>query len=41
MGERSKPVDAYIAKAQPFARPILEHLRDVVHAACPQAIETI
>ncbi len=34
-------VDAYIAKAQPFARPILEHLRDQVHRACPKAEETI
>jgi uncharacterized protein YdeI (YjbR/CyaY-like superfamily) len=28
-------VDAYIAKAAPFAQPILEHLRKVVHEACP------
>ncbi len=39
MGERVPAVDAYIAKAQPFARPILEHLREVVHAACPQVEE--
>lgn len=39
MGERSRLVDAYIAKSQPFARPILEHLREVVHAACPEAVE--
>ena len=39
MGERSPLVDAYIARAQPFARPILEHLRDVVHAACPEVVE--
>ena len=26
-------VDAYIARAQPFARPILEHIRRRVHAA--------
>ena len=39
MGERSPLVDAYIAKSQPFARPILEHLRDVVHATCPEAVE--
>ena len=31
-------VDAYIAKSADFARPILEHLRDVVHAACPDAL---
>ena len=34
-------VDAYIAKAQPFAQPILTHLRAVVHAACPDCQETI
>ncbi len=34
-------VDAYIAKAQPFARPILAHLRAVVHRACPDCVETI
>jgi uncharacterized protein YdeI (YjbR/CyaY-like superfamily) len=39
MGERSRLVDAYIAKSQPFARPILEHLREVVHATCPDAVE--
>jgi uncharacterized protein YdeI (YjbR/CyaY-like superfamily) len=34
-------VDAYIAKSQPFAQPILEHLRKLVHKACPQVEETI
>jgi uncharacterized protein YdeI (YjbR/CyaY-like superfamily) len=34
-------VDAYIADAAPFARPILAHLRNVVHAACPEAVEEI
>ena len=34
-------VDAYIAKSADFAQPILEHLRAVVHAACPEAEETI
>jgi hypothetical protein len=41
MGERDPRVDAYIAKAEPFARPILEHLRALVHATCPDADETI
>ena len=31
--------DDYIAKAQPFARPILTHLRKVVHAAIPEVEE--
>ncbi len=34
-------VDAYIAKAAPFARPILEHLRELVHRAEPGIEETI
>lgn len=34
-------IDAYIAKAAPFAQPILAHLRQLVHAALPQAEETI
>jgi hypothetical protein len=34
-------VDAYLAKAQPFAQPIMEHLRDLVHKACPEVEETI
>ena len=34
-------VDAYIKKAQPFARPILTHLRKLVHKACPGIEETI
>ena len=34
-------VDAYIAKAAPFAQPILQHLRALVHKACPSATENI
>ena len=34
-------IDAYIAKAQPFARPILEHVRERVHRVVPQAEETL
>jgi uncharacterized protein YdeI (YjbR/CyaY-like superfamily) len=34
-------IDAYIAKAQPFARPILEKLRERIHAAAPEAVETM
>jgi uncharacterized protein YdeI (YjbR/CyaY-like superfamily) len=34
-------VDAYIAKAQPFARPILQRIRKAVHAGCPGVVETI
>ena len=34
-------IDAYIARAAPFARPILEHVRARVHAAAPEAQETM
>lgn len=34
-------VDAYIAKSAPFAQPILEHLRKLVHIAAPAVTETI
>jgi uncharacterized protein YdeI (YjbR/CyaY-like superfamily) len=32
-------VDIYIAKAPPFAQPILQHLRGIVHAAAPGVVE--
>jgi uncharacterized protein YdeI (YjbR/CyaY-like superfamily) len=32
-------IDDYIAKAQPFAQPILTHIRMLVHKACPQVEE--
>ena len=35
MGSRDPRVDAYIAGAMPFARPILTYIRKVVHAGCP------
>lgn len=38
---RDSRIDAYIAKAQPFARPILEHIRERVRAAAPHAEETL
>lgn len=34
-------IDAYIAKAQPFAQPILTRLRAAVHEACPDVEETL
>jgi uncharacterized protein YdeI (YjbR/CyaY-like superfamily) len=34
-------VDAYVAKSQPFAQPILEHLRELMHKGCPGVEETI
>lgn len=41
MSATNPRIDAYIAKAEPFAQPILQHIRKVVHAACPQVEEKI
>src|SRR3989454_8109535 len=41
MAGKDRRVDAYIKRAAPFARPILKHLRKVVHAGCPDVDETI
>lgn len=41
MGKYDKQVDAYIAKSADFAKPILEHLRELVHEAVPDIEETI
>ena len=38
---RDPRIDAYIERQADFARPILEHLRAAVHAACPETEETI
>lgn len=37
---RDPRIDTYIANAQPFARPILERVRERVHAVLPGAEET-
>src|SRR5687767_1832106 len=34
-------IDAYINKAADFAKPILKHIREVVHKACPDVEETM
>ena len=41
MGTRDPRIDDYISKAAPFAQPILQHLRELVHKHCPEANETI
>ena len=41
MGTKDKRVDAYIARSADFAKPILIHLRAVVHEACPDVEEAI
>ena len=39
MANHDPRIDAYIAKSAEFARPLLEHLRERVHAACPEVEE--
>jgi uncharacterized protein YdeI (YjbR/CyaY-like superfamily) len=34
-------IDLYIAKAKPFAQPILIRIRELIHKACPNVVETI
>ena len=41
MGSRDPRIDTYIAKAAPFAQPILQRIREVVHEACPGVEETM
>lgn len=41
MKNTSPKVDEYINRAAPFAQLILTHLRNLVHQACPEVVETI
>jgi len=41
MANYNKTVDDYIAKMADFAKPILNHLREVVHSTCPNVEENI
>ena len=41
MPKRDPRVDAYIAKSGAFAKPILERVREAVHAALPDVEETM
>src|SRR5690606_31370244 len=41
MSQHDPRIDAYIAKAAPFAQPILAHIRALVHEAVPGVEETI
>lgn len=40
-GSRDARIDAYIGKAQPFAQPILIHIRELMHKAAPDLNETV
>jgi uncharacterized protein YdeI (YjbR/CyaY-like superfamily) len=41
MPSRDKRIDAYIAKSADFAKPILMHVREAFHTACPDVEETL
>src|SRR6267142_4639446 len=41
MEKKDPRIDAYIAKSADFAKPILNHIRKLVHAACPDVEETM
>ena len=41
MATKDPRVDAYIEKSAGFAKPILKHLRKIVHAGCPEVEETM
>ncbi len=41
MARKDLRVDAYIASSAGFAKPILKHLRKLMHSACPEVEETI
>lgn len=41
MATIDKRIDSYIVKSADFAVPILQHLRAIVHDACPDVEETI
>lgn len=41
MSSHNKSIDAYIAKSADFAKPILNHLRELIHATCPDVEEKI
>ncbi|MEO8578118.1 MAG: YdeI/OmpD-associated family protein [Gemmatimonadales bacterium] len=41
MGKRDPRVDVYIKKSPDFAKPILTHIREVAHEACPDMDESI
>jgi len=41
MARKDPRIDAYIASAPPFARPILRRLRTLVHRGCPEVVEDL
>jgi uncharacterized protein YdeI (YjbR/CyaY-like superfamily) len=41
MTSYNKQVDAYLSKAADFSKPVLNHIRELVHQACPEVEEKI
>lgn len=41
MSTKIKAIDTYITKSADFAKPILNHLRELVHKACPTVEEKV
>lgn len=39
--KKDKRIDHYISKSSDFAKPVLNHLRKIIHDASPEIIETI
>ena len=39
--KRDKGIDTYIKKSKDFAKPVLNHFRELVHKNCPEAGETL
>ena len=41
MPSYDKRIDAYIEKSAEFAQPVMVHLRELIHKACPEVGETL
>ena len=41
MIKKDARIDSYISKSADFAKPILIHLRELVHLSCPEVEEKI
>ena len=41
MSNKDKRIDDYIARSADFAKPVLRHLRKLIHEACPDVEETM
>lgn len=39
--KRDKGIDSYIKKSKNFAKPVLNHFRELVHKNCPEVEETL